>query len=394
MHGKFLTSIALCLVLGGARAESVALAANHPDAYTVVAGDTLWDIASRFLSQPWRWSEVWRANPQIDNPNLIYPGDVLVLTGDAEKPVVQVTRGEDVRPREIKLSPAVRESARVQAIPPIPLDAIRQFLSRPLVLTRAQVDGAGYVIGNEDGRLAVGPGARIYVNGLSADSGDAVSVFRLGGEYRDPDTGEQLGLEALHVADALVAKFDAPATATVGWASREILKGDRVLPQENASDWNFMPKAPERAVEGRIIAVVDGVTQVGLHNVVVLNRGSADGLAAGHVLAIYQAGGEVSDPIGGEAAYLQGLGAAGTAASEQPSGAGRLLAGTVQALRAAKVSVDRALGQPVGGAPPKVRLPEVRAGELMVFRASERVSFALVMSTQRVLHVLDRVRNP
>ena len=394
MHGKFWVSIALCLALAGVRAESVALAPDHPETYTVVSGDTLWDIASRFLAQPWRWAEVWRANPQIENPNLIYPGDVVVLSGDAAQPVLQVTRGVDVRPREIKLSPAIRESVRVQAIPPIPLDAIRQFLSRPLVLTRAQVDGAGYVVGNEDGRLAVGPGARIYVKGVSAANGDAVSVFRLGGEYRDPDTGEQLGLEALHVADALLANFEVPATATVGWASREIMKGDRVLPQENASDWNFIPKTPDRPVEGRIIAVVDGVTQVGLHNVVVLNRGTADGLAAGHVLAIYQAGGEVSDPIGGAGVSLERPVAQGIDASGQPSAAERLLARTANALQAAKASVNRALNQPVGIDSSKLRLPEVRAGELMVFRASERVSFALVMSTQRALHVLDRVRNP
>lgn len=394
MHGKIWISIALCLALTGARAESIALAANHPQSYTVVSGDTLWDIASRFLAQPWRWAEVWRANPQIENPNLIYPGDVLVLSGSEDQPVVQVTRGEEVRPREVKLSPAIRESTRLQAIPPIPLDAIRQFLSRPLVLTRGQVDGAGYVVGNEEGRLVVGPGARVYLKGVASATGDAVSLFRLGGQYRDPDSGELLGLEALHVADATVGNFGEPSVATVGWASREILKGDRVLPQENVSEWNFTPKAPDRPIEGRIIAVVDGVTQVGLHNVVVLNRGSADGITAGHVLAIYQAGAEVADPLGSEAAYLRQLEASKNSPEEVGSPIGGLLKRTGTALRSAKVAVDRALGQPVGGTPGKVALPEVRAGELMIFRTSERVSFALVMSTQRALHVLDRVRNP
>ena len=393
MHGKFWISIALVLSLGAVRAQPVELAPGHPMSYTVVAGDTLWDIASRFLTQPWRWSEVWRANPQIENPNLIYPGDVLTLIDSAGQPLLQVSRGAEVRPREIKLSPAIRESRRVEAIPPIPLDAIRQFLSRPLVLSRDQVDQAGYVIGNEDNRLAVGPGARIYLKGLAPAQGTAVSLFRLGGQYRDPDSAEVLGLEALHVADAIVNSFGEPATATVGWASREIMKGDRVLPQENASDWNFVPKAPDKEVVGRIIAVVDGVTQVGLHNVVVLNRGAADGLTPGNVLAIYQAGSEEADPIGGEASYIGQLAAARVAAEENPSATGRLLDRTRNALRSTKLAVDRALGQPVGPTP-KVRLPEVRAGELMVFRTAERVSFALVMSTQRALHVLDTVRNP
>ena len=393
MHGKFWVSIALFLSLGAACAQPVELAPGHPESYTVAAGDTLWDIAGRFLAQPWRWSEVWRSNPQIKDPNLIYPGDVLTLSNSAGQPLIQVSRGTEVRSREVKLSPAIRESRRVEAIPPIPLDAIRQFLSRPLVLTQEQVHQAGYVVGNEDNRLAVGPGARVYLKGLESAQGNAISLFRLGGQYRDPDSGEMLGLEALHVADAIVNTFGEPATATVGWASREIMKGDRVLPQENASDWNFVPKAPEKEVSGRIIAVVDGVTQVGLHNVVVLNRGAADGLAPGNVLAIYQSGSEEADPTGVEAAYVGRLVSARAAAEENPSAPGRLLDRTVNALRSTKLAVDRALGQPVGPTP-KVRLPEVRAGELMVFRTAERVSFALVMSTQRALHVLDTVRNP
>jgi hypothetical protein len=52
------------------------LASNAPDTYTVKTGDTLWDISQTFLNQPWYWPELWYLNPQVQNPHLIYPGDV------------------------------------------------------------------------------------------------------------------------------------------------------------------------------------------------------------------------------------------------------------------------------------------------------------------------------
>ena len=393
MLGKILLAIALCLGLAPVRAEQVQLNPEHPQSYTVVEGDTLWDIASRFLAEPWRWSEVWRANPQIKNPHLIYPGDVITLSEGDEQPSLQLARGAAPVSREVKLSPVIRESARAEAIPPIPLGAIRQFLSRPLVLDKVQLAGAGYVLGSQDEHLAVGPGSKLYVRGIKPARGDAYSIFRTGVRYRDPATGEFLGYEALHIADITISRFDDPATASIGWANREVLKGDRVLPQEEATPTDFVPRSPERDVEGQIIAVVDGVSQVSVHNVVILNLGRRDGLEPGHVLAIFQRGLEVEDRLGSELAHRAAVEPGGEETDDSSSG-GRVMERATNALRRARLRLDETLGEPIGGRPRKIALPEERAGELMVFRVSEKISFALVMNTQRPLHVQDKVRNP
>ncbi len=379
-------TIGLCI---SAIADEIVLNPNHPSRYTVVKGDTLWDIAGKFLRYPWQWPEIWEVNQQIENPHLIYPGDELSLTYKDGRPLLGLTRG-----RLVKLSPGVREYQRDNAIPPIPLDAIQQFLSRPRVVSKAEIDAAAYVVGSQDEHLASGPGQKIYLRGISNETTNRYSVFRPGNAYIDPDTNATLGYEALHIADVLINKFGDPATAVVTRADREIVKGDRLLPQEQDEYPEFIPHAPPGPIDGRIIAVVDGVSQIGQYNVVVLNKGIADGLEPGHVLAIHQSGELVRDKLGTEQAAIQRLEDFRRAEAENPSTVGRFFDGVANDLRETKIAVDKALGEPVGGTPVMVQLPEERAGELLVFRTFENVSFALVMNTQRPVHVEDFVRNP
>lgn len=390
MIGKIVRISTLALVLAwNVGAAEVALNDNPPSSHIVVEGDTLWDIAGRFLRHPWQWPEIWNVNRQIENPHLIYPGDEIFLTYKDGRPLLGLRRA-----RYVKLSPGVREQARVRAIPPIPLDAIHQFLSRPRVLSPDDIDGAAYVVGSQDEHLATGLGNRIYIRGIPDESVNRFSVFRPGGEYLDPDTNQSLGQEALHIADVVIHKFGDPATALITWSNREVVKGDRLFPQELQEFPEFVPHAPEGVVEGRIIDVIDGVSQIGQHNVVVLNKGAADGLAPGHVLAIFQTGEVIKDRIGTEQAHRQRLEDLRRAELENPSAVGRFFDGIANGMRAVKLDIDRTFNQPIGGQPVTVQLPEERAGELMIFRSFDAVSYGLIMNTQRPVHVLDKVRNP
>ncbi len=330
--------------------EPVVVKPDAPQKYVVVKGDTLWDISSRFLSDPWRWPEVWDSNPQVENPHLIYPGDILILGYKDGRPVIQIHRGgiiSSTTPRGIpeqRLSPRVRAEGLDRPIATIPLDAIRPFLTRPRVVSLAELEAAPYIVSSVDRHLIAGAGHRIYVRGLTDVDLTNYVVIRPGVTYRDPETREILGYEAIYLGDAQLKDFGDVSTLQITSSAREVLNGDLLLPaNDTMPDTNFMPRAPKDKVRGQIISVPGGVSLIGQYQVVAINLGQQEGMEPGHVLAVYQAGDMVRDRRRG---YEQ------------------------------------------------VKMPDEHAGNLMVFRTFARVSYGLVLKATRTMHVNDVVTNP
>ena len=325
-------------------ANDVELNPNYPKEYVVEKGDTLWDISAMFLKKPWYWPDIWQVNPQVANPHLIYPGDKLSLVYRDGRPVLEVTRGL----KTVKLSPGAREIETDVAVPTIPLAAILPFLTKPQVIGEEAFEAAPYIVATADERLISGAGDKVYVRGTIADQGDDYSVFRGGKRYFDPQTEELLGYEAIYSGDAKVAQHADPATVMLTNTNREVLLGDRLLAfEEDSYDVNFMPHMIDNGVEGQIISVFDGVSQVGQYQVVVLNRGTREGIEAGHVLAVYKAGDKINDTV------------------------------MPEELRNEENTV--------------VTLPDEYAGQAMVFKTFEKVSYAIVLKATRAIHVFDKV---
>ncbi len=327
---------------GMAQAE-VQLKDGHPDRYTVVKGDTLWDISGRFLSQPWKWPEIWHANPQVENPHLIYPGDELSLVYVDGQPRLMLNRGASRG--TIKLSPQVRSTPMAEAIPAIPLEAINSFLlSNRIVDTPEQFEGAPYIVAGNAERVVSGSGDRVYARGAFDEAAPVYGIFRQGKTYIDPDTQEFLGINADDIGGGeIVAEEGDIGTMMLTRTTQEVRLGDRLFPtEERAINSTFMPSEPASEIRGLIIDVPRGVTQIGQFDVVTLNKGARDGLVEGNVMAIYKTGETVRDRVTGEA----------------------------------------------------VKIPDERAGLLMVFRTYEKLSYALVLNATRQLAIMDKVRNP
>ena len=326
---KLLFGILACCVLLTAAVSAQQgdlLRDDHPQSYIVQKGDTLWDISASFLNDPWLWPEIWQVNPQIANPHLIYPGDRISLVYIDGRPALQLSRGDTVY-----LSPTIRTSEVDGAIPAIPLDDINAFLTRSRIVDPAEFDNAAYVLASAEGHVISGAGDQVYGRGDFPEGERVFGMYRKGQLFVDPVTEEILGLEAIEVGQSNLRDIEGDiATLAINSSNMEVRVDDRLLPYvEQRISATFFPSAPDNEIEGVIMAVEGGVSQVGRLDIVMLNRGERDGLEPGNVLSIFRRGETVRDPQ-----------------TKKP-----------------------------------VQLPDSRAGLLMIFRSFDKMSYGLVLES-------------
>ncbi|OGS74937.1 MAG: peptidoglycan-binding protein [Gallionellales bacterium GWA2_55_18] len=323
------------------------LRSDAPDQHVVVKGDTLWDISGKFFKDPWQWQYIWGMNKDaIKDPHWIYPGDVIVLDrasgtlrigGSPAISTVSASSSGNV----VKLSPKARAgNSDHDAIPSIPANVIGPFLSQPLVVEENTLKDSPTLIGAREGRVILGTHDICFIKGLPSDKGGKWQVYRPGKPLIDPDTKEILGTEAIYLGDVEATNFAEVSTATITRAIQEINKGDRLVAPPGKVANAYLPRAPGSKISTRIISVYGGVSQAGQNAVVTLNKGSRDGLEAGHVLALFHKG-EVAKNEGKE-----------------------------------------------------YTLPDERYGLVFVFRVFDKVSYALVMQTRLPVQLLDRAQTP
>ena len=334
-------------------AKEIRVKASYPIQYTVKKGDTLWGISSLFLQDPWYWPEIWQKNAQIQNPHLIFPGDVLTLVYVNGQPQILVNEAQHKMIQQNsgglpvkKLSPGIRSKALQASIPSIPGDAIRQFLSKPRVVTKEQLDNAPRIIASDEKHLILGTGDRVYIRGEMDKERVRFSVFRPGDALRDPVSNDLLGYEAKYSGEVHIVTYDDPATGDLSHTAQEVLIGDRLLPEDKSKLENlFFPHIPDKAVDAQIISLYDALFGVAQYQIVVINKGERDGIEVGHLLATFTQG------------------------------------------EIARDSFDKRRSEPV-------QLPNERSGLMMIFKTFDRVSYGLTLESRRVIHNNDFAHTP
>ncbi len=321
---------------------------DAPERYTVVKGDTLWDISGKFFKDPWKWPKIWGVNKDtIKDPHWIYPGDVIVF--DPVTGTLRVAGANDSNDASsysssngvTKISPkAYMGTSDYDAIPSIPATVIGPFLSQPLVIENEDLKNAPTIVGAREGRVILATDDIGFAKGLTEDKGINWQMYRAGKAFIDPDTKEQLGTEAIYLGDAEATRFAEISTVNITKAVQEVRAGDRLAVSSNETASFYLPRSPETAINAKVISVYGGVSQAGSNTVITLNKGERDGLAVGHVLALNHKGEVITHE-------------------------------------------DK-----------KYTLPDERYGLAFVFRVFNKVSYALVMQTYLPVQLLDSAKTP
>lgn len=372
------------------------LAADAPARYTIKAGDTLWSLASVYLKTPWRWPDLWRMNRNdIKNPHLIYPGQVLALTFDANGQPVLSFEGDGTRsgggitsvsydgPRPtVKLSPRLRYDtiAREVAVPSIPPAELEPFLSRPLVIDAETLNKNPQIVLTEEKRVLLANGDIGYVLNMNPKQGREWHVYRASGELRDPrwvptpwwerdnwykgTTNPDLGIlgyEAQYLGDARVLQFGEITKVEMVNVKEEILPNDRLIAAPVPEKLSYVPRAPEKNVDSVVIKLNGPIAEAGKGSVVALAVGAKDGLEVGHVVSFYRPPRQVDNPRYIRPPVLATIGLVGLEPNREPQ---------------------------------YLTLPAERIGLGFVFRTFERVAYTYIVSSSSMVRVGDFVRNP
>jgi hypothetical protein len=343
MKFKLITALlvgAVCSI--AAIADTLSLKKDHPATYTVVKGDTLWDISSYFLNSPWLWPRLWQANSQVENPHLIYPGDVLTLIWVDGVP--QLTRK-----KMMKLSPTPRLEEKHEAIPIIPLQAISAFLSRDHVIEPSLIETAPRLLGDAIATPRFYEGDVFYGEG-QYDKHKLYGVYRLGNDFMDPESAEFLGKQLIFIGHSEVSKNpNVISTEQVTphdllKSSREASQGDLILAIPETETWPafFIPQSVPAKSTGQIIAALNNARVIGKWSTVVINKGQREDVQIGSMFSILKSGPNI-----------------------------------VLDKKNVVYQEDGSRFQQAGK--PDIVLPAQRVGELMVFKVYEKVSIALVL---------------
>jgi len=337
-------------------AETVVYEPEHPQTYIVQEGDTLWDISSMFLRDPWFWPEIWFKNPQVENPHLIYPGDTLAIVYvGGERRIQLLSRGEQGSVlaqtegglKIVKVNPRVRTQSIDATIPSIPIESIRHLLERPMIIDEDTLNDSAYVLSSLDNHLVNAINDKLYVRKLDTTKGiGRYHIYRPNRPLYDPITNELLGYEALYVGESRLLLRGDPASVRVTNSEREILRDDRVIPMDNSSfERDFFPKPPSSDVSGEIVALVNSISKSGAFQTIAINLGNRDGVESGNILRIRRNGDVVPDKN-----------------EEDPQFT--------------------------------VKLPDEQIGMAMVIRSFEKMSYALIMEADMPISIQDYVESP
>ncbi len=305
--------------------------------HIVVKGDTLWNIAEKYMDTPWLWPTIWENNNSIENPHLIYPDDVLLISPSS----IRLIRNTKLEVE--KRSPEIRESALDNAITTIDPSAIIPFLNQSVVIEGDTLGKAGYVLQGTRKQIILGKGMEIFASGVEGVADQRYQLFRVGRPIIDYNTKASYGVEGVYLGSATMLKNGEVSRLYITESNQEIRPGDRITAITDSTALpRYFPRKPNSPVESYITMIPRGVAEAGRRDIAVIVGGHNLDLEPGHVLLVYADSGTAKDPATGQV----------------------------------------------------IELPPIEIGAAMVFQVYDKVSYVILMVSSGPIKLGDRVISP
>lgn len=320
--------------------DKLMLKKDYPTNYTVKLGDTLWDISALFLDDPWLWPKLWKINPEINNPHLIYPEDKLSLSWHDGEPTLSI------KPYK-KLSPQIKTVAK-KPVPTLNPSLVIPYLQSDKLIDEVNFQHAYRVLGTSDGRKLLSANERIYVD--AELSHEQWGIYRVVDKFtRDDSMQISYALRSVAVAELAEVSNQISGLKVVK-QQQEIAINDIVLPIENREmnvelTTTFYPSPGPEHIQLSILGSIDGGEYLAVNHVAVVDKGFKDGLLQGSMFYLKEVGHVIKGKKGSYYYDLNG-----------------------------------------DNGEKEIQLPQVTTGELIIIRPYEAFSLALITKSELPIH--------
>lgn len=223
------------------------------EVYTIKQGDTLWDISSRFLKNPFLWPKLWQRNPYITNPHWIYPGQPIRISPQEELKKVEETRPREgpkkvvieEKPKEVVKEPEVKKVEPPPIIEKKPevVAEVKPVEEKPPVfpeirsagfISDIDYQGIGIILEGKEDKTFMAKGDIVYLAFKTSEPifiGNKYTVFRSSGEISHPVTQKKVVIKYNIIGNVqIIDHYGNFFTAKIIEAFDAILRGDMIQP--------------------------------------------------------------------------------------------------------------------------------------------------------------------